>query len=106
MEIFRYNSAMKILEQKGQLGLSLMRLHDVELVDLKIDSGVEISEHSLPFSVIFYVVGGSGVLTIGSQGVELGKGDSALVNACENRIWKNSGREELHLLVVKRMDKE
>jgi quercetin dioxygenase-like cupin family protein len=73
----------------------------IELVHLTLKPGENLAEHKNPFDVIFFVVEGSGVLSIEGKESILSKNDVTKVTSDKNRGWKNNENQDLRLLVIK-----
>lgn len=75
--------------------------NQLELVHLTLQPGESVSEHKNPFDVIFYVVQGSGTLTVENDSYELSANDTTKITSDKNRSWKNTGDQDLRILVIK-----
>jgi quercetin dioxygenase-like cupin family protein len=73
----------------------------IELVHLLLKSGENLSEHKNPFDVLFFVVEGSGVLSIEGEEFDLKMNDVTKVTSDQNRGWENNTNQDLRLLVIK-----
>ncbi len=73
----------------------------LELVHLVLKPGENLSEHKNPFDVIFYVVQGSGILTVENDSYALNANDTNKITSDKNRSWKNTGNQDLKILVIK-----
>jgi len=74
---------------------------ECELIHLSLKPGEELPVHSNPFDVAFYTLAGSGELTIGGETRPIAADSVIEVAAGEMRGWKNTGMEELRVLVLK-----
>ncbi|NLJ82633.1 MAG: cupin domain-containing protein [Bacteroidales bacterium] len=75
--------------------------NEIELVKLNLQQNDEVALHINPIKVVFYVIEGSGVLTIGTSSYTLQAGDMAEVHPDEERGWSNPNPESLKILVIK-----
>ncbi len=73
----------------------------VELVHLLLKPGEKLDEHKNPFDVIFYVIEGSGILSVEGEKYELKLNDTTKVTSEKMRGWSNHGNSDLRLLVIK-----
>lgn len=73
----------------------------VELVHLKLKPGEQLAEHTNPFDVIFFIIEGSGILTINGESKKLKANDTLKVTLDKNRGWKNNTEKNLRILVIK-----
>lgn len=73
----------------------------IELVHLELEPGQSLLPHITPVDVLFYVLDGKGLLTIGDEN-EIFKKDQAAFSPKEiKHKWKNIGDEKLQILVLK-----
>lgn len=70
-------------------------------VEMRIQPGGSIPEHSTPESVFFYILEGSGTLTIGRDSADVYTGMVAACPAEINKSICNNGDELLKVLAVK-----
>ncbi len=82
-------------------GYILHSENQVELVHLLLKPGENLAEHKNPFDVIFFVIQGSGVLTVENDSRELNANDTTKITSDKNRSWKNTGDQDLRILVIK-----
>jgi quercetin dioxygenase-like cupin family protein len=78
---------------------------DVELIHLVFSPGETLAKHANPFDVIFYVVEGTGLLEVDEEQRLIEKDTAIEVPANVMRGWKNTGRGNLRVLVIKAMKK-
>ena len=74
---------------------------NIELVFLTLKSGESLAKHTNPFDVIFFVIEGTGVLTIEEESQALYPNDTVKVTSEKLRGWENKGPENLKILVIK-----
>lgn len=74
---------------------------DCELIHLRLKPAEILEKHSNPFDVAFYVLSGSGELEVGDETETITADTVIEIAAGELRGWKNSGTEDLRVLVVK-----
>jgi len=103
VNVFLLSDSEKVLDTEGAKGLLLNKVNGIETVELSVDPDYLVPEHALPFDVVFYVVDGEGELTVEDKVNILSAGDSVRVTANALRIWKNSSKKSLKLLVMKHM---
>ncbi|MGA7828629.1 MAG: cupin domain-containing protein [Geobacteraceae bacterium] len=75
--------------------------NDCELIHLTLKPGEILEKHSNPFDVAFYVLSGIGELEVGDESAIITPDTVIEVAAGELRGWKNIGKEDLRVLVVK-----
>ncbi|MDY6801491.1 MAG: cupin domain-containing protein [Bacteroidota bacterium] len=73
----------------------------VELVHLLLRPGEQLAGHKNPFDVVFFVIEGSGILTINGESKNLKATDTLKVTSEINRGWKNKSDKDLKILVIK-----
>lgn len=74
---------------------------ECELIHLSLKPGEDLPVHTNPFDVAFYTLAGTGELTIGEETRAIAPDSVIEVAAGELRGWKNTGTEELRVLVLK-----
>ncbi len=74
---------------------------ECELIHLSLKPGEVLAVHSNPFDVAFYTLAGTGELTIGEETRIMTPDSVVEVAAGEMRGWKNTGSDELRVLVLK-----
>ena len=79
---------------------------ECELIHLALTPGEVLAVHSNPFDVAFYTLAGTGELTVGEQTRTVAPDSVIEVAAGEMRGWKNTGPEELRVLVLKVLVKQ
>lgn len=70
-------------------------------VEMRLQPGGSIPEHSTPEFVFFYILEGSGTLTIGGESADVYKGMVATCPSDVNKSLSNNSDELLKVLVVK-----
>jgi quercetin dioxygenase-like cupin family protein len=73
----------------------------VELVHLLLKPGEKLEAHKNPFDVVFFVIEGSGLLTINEEKQQLNSSDTVKVTSEHMRSWENNTLFDLRLLVIK-----
>lgn len=73
----------------------------VEMIHLTLFPGDELVPHSNPFDVVFYVLEGEGILTLGDEMMIMNENQTIDVAKDLQRGWRNVSDEILRLLVVK-----
>lgn len=90
------------LDKDGIKGISRYLADDLELVELSLIPGAELFKHALPIPVIFYVLQGTGLLTVDAEEFTGNEQDIFECPPAINRTWRNIGTQELKLLVIKK----
>jgi quercetin dioxygenase-like cupin family protein len=98
MKVVTLSEAEKI---PGLNSWKMFTCERTELIHLVLGPDEILPLHSNPFDVIFYVLKGSGLLTVEGESSTLRIHDTVDVPAGKQREWKNQGKEELKLLVIK-----
>lgn len=99
MEIQNLNNAPKV-----PIDLEAHILHSgksIELVHLLLKPGEILAEHKNPVDVIFFVIEGSGILTINGKPTNLKAADTLKVTQEIDRGWENNSDKDLKILVIK-----
>ena len=73
----------------------------VEIVHLLLKPGEKLQAHKNPFDVIFFVLEGSGLLSVENKSIELNPNDTVKLTSDKNRAWENTGDKDLRILVIK-----
>lgn len=96
---------IKSLEKRNKnLGVNVKNIPSdlkAKSVNLLLDPGKELAMHVTPVDVIFYVIDGSGTVTVGEEKREVKKGDFIDSPANIPHGWLNNSNEELSVLVIK-----
>ena len=82
-------------------GRIMFRSENAELVHLSMKSGEQIPPHSNPFDVVFYVLEGSGKISVELEQKDVSKDNVLYVKAGLQRGINNTGKDLLRVLVVK-----
>ena len=89
----------------GPLDAVMLRNNDrFGLVHFRLPPGENIGEHSMPFEVVFIALEGEGWLDSGTAEFLVSAGSSIPCGAGEPRAWRNEGRTDLRVLVMKLKD--
>ncbi|MEC9491489.1 cupin domain-containing protein [Flexistipes sp.] len=67
MEIIRMGEIEGFINKRGIKAKQLLKNDDVQIMNLILNPGDAVPEHSVPVYVFFYVVEGSGTLKIGDE---------------------------------------
>ena len=59
--------------------------------------------HPNPLDVIFFIVSGTGRISLENGSYDVRKGDCAPVPGGIDRKWENTGSDTLHVLVIKQV---
>ncbi|HDQ44885.1 MAG TPA: cupin domain-containing protein [bacterium] len=97
MTILRKDEGTVIFRKDGATGIE----KTPALVVLKIRPGCGIAPHALPVQAVFYILRGTGVMTLGGEKVTLSAGDLAAAEPGVERAWENPGRHPLEILAIK-----
>lgn len=92
--------------QKLEVPFCAWKLHEQgvnELVELVLQAREFIDTHKNPVPVFFYILNGSGTLTIDGKAHLLGESDSIYVEKDLDRKLENTGAEGLKVLVIKQI---
>ena len=100
--IHRIHDGDTVYDADGCVGVKLYEAAGNEYMHLTIDPGSEIPEHSLPLTVSFYVLSGSGMCRISGGGIRAVKGEMLECPPDVPRGWCNDSDAPLELLVIKR----
>jgi quercetin dioxygenase-like cupin family protein len=73
----------------------------LEIIHLSLKPGEKIDPHLQPFDLVFYLLSGNGILDAGGEPVEGRENCAIFVPAGMPRGWKNTGTDDLNLLVIK-----
>ncbi len=102
--IRKYEDSKIVFDNDGALGKSITEIGGNELVHLKLETGKIVPEHALPIEVTFFIVSGSGIISIDGEKFKAKKNDVVFVKSDSQRGWTNDSREEtLELFVVKKI---
>jgi quercetin dioxygenase-like cupin family protein len=82
-------------------GRNLFASEKLGIVHLTLKNTESIEPHANPFDVIFFVLEGTGILTIEGENMECPAGTLVDVKAGMQRNWRNPGEALLKLLVIK-----
>jgi len=74
---------------------------ECELIHLTLKPGEILDTHDNPFDVAFYTLAGSGELVVGEETRTISPDTVIEVAAGEMRGWRNTGAEDLRVLVLK-----
>jgi quercetin dioxygenase-like cupin family protein len=74
-----------------------------EIIQIELKSGECIDTHSNPLDVQFYVISGSGIITVEGINYEVKGGDCFYVPKNILRKWENISSEKLISLVIKEL---
>ena len=82
-------------------GRTMFSNDKVELVHLTLKPTEEISLHSNPFDVIFFILEGSGTIVFEDSAFPVGVNTSVYIEKDKLRGMKNSSRKSFRVLVTK-----
>lgn len=98
---YQFKNKQEVLNTAFAKGYKLAEANQSELVHLTIHPEGLIPAHALPIHVTFFVIIGKGQLAIDNKTVLVEAGDVIEVFPNKQREWKNSGKNDLVLLVIK-----
>ncbi|GAB4268233.1 MAG: hypothetical protein Kow0029_03460 [Candidatus Rifleibacteriota bacterium] len=101
--IVHKDSAVKIFETDGVVGLLLNKSDYGECVKLEIQPGAILKKHRVDFAATFYVICGEGVFLSKKGENEIRQGSIMVADANTERGFANTGREVLEVLVIKHL---
>lgn len=76
----------------------------VEVIHILLQPGEGVPPHDNPFDVLFYVLEGSGELTIEGQVRQMAADSLIAIPTGTQRGWHNPGSDPVRLLVIKLLD--
>jgi quercetin dioxygenase-like cupin family protein len=76
---------------------------DIEVIHLNFSPGETLEKHANPFDVIFYVLEGTGELEVEQEKRQIAPDTAIEVASNVMRGWKNTGKGNLRVLVIKAM---
>lgn len=98
------DSAVKLpIDQDAWL---LFRFDNHEVIRLHLAPGTSIENHRNEWRIVFYILQGEGTLDVEGSTYKLGEEQSIAVEAGKERFWKNTGVQDLELLVIKTKGEE
>lgn len=90
-----------IFKIPGICGKKLYSCKDVELVHLSLDAGKQMSPHTMPMKVIFYVLEGSIDVVINNEKHSLLENEFIEAPVGANRFTTNNSTKTARILVIK-----
>jgi len=79
----------------------LLKSNDFEIIHLTLKIDEVLYKHNNPFEVTFYILQGKGTITINDKSFTLKKDELINVKPNNDRTWKNTGKENLRILILK-----
>ena len=67
MEIIKMNQVEGMKNKRGVVAKKILKNDDVQIMNLVLESGDVVAEHSVAVNVFFYIVEGKGTLQIGDE---------------------------------------
>ena len=92
-----------VLELDGIKGIQKYLSQSVEIIELTLRKGATLKRHALPIKVVFYVLQGSGVVSVDDLERRAECGEIVECPANAMRLWKNNGSEKLKILAIKQL---
>ena len=84
-------------------GRILFTSPELELVHLTLRPGERLDPHIQPFDVLFYVIDGEGDLMVEDESIKANPGTLIEVKKGTSRKWINPGKDNLRMIVLKRI---
>lgn len=103
MEVITIKNAVPI--EAAFKAWSMLNDKTIEIIHLVLSKGEVIENHVNPVDVVFYVLNGTGRLTVEGQQESLLSHALIKVEAGKQRKWENNGFTELRMLVIKELKK-
>jgi len=72
-------------EDRRRVRQELLKTNHFNVVSICLEAGQEIPSRPEPYGVCFYVIGGKGVFSVGSEEFKLSFGNMIYIQACESR---------------------
>ncbi len=99
--IYNEKDAEVKVDANGVFGRLLATTPAGNFVRMTLQPGAVVAPHPVPMDAHFYVISGSGRLTVDESSFEVGAGSLVPVSAGAMRGWENLATEPLELFVVK-----
>ena len=101
--IKKYDQSKIVFDNDGVIGRSITEVGGNEFVHLKLEPGKLVPAHALAIDVTFFIVSGSGTISIDGKKIKAEKNDVVFVKSNSQRGWINDGNDVLELFVVKKL---
>ena len=101
MKIIKISETEPFFKQTGVEGKNFFNNPKLDIVHLELEPGASLAPHPMPMTVLFYVLEGTGILTIDSNKYELDKDHGIECPKELLRFWTNESNEKLRVLVLK-----
>ena len=98
---YPYSDKTEVLNNNEALGYLLASTRHNDFVELHIQKSGFVPPHALPIDVSFYIVEGSGEISIEDKSIQAQQGDMVHVDKNLQRSWRNTSDALLRLLVIK-----
>jgi quercetin dioxygenase-like cupin family protein len=82
-------------------GRKLFTSEMLEIIHLTLQPGESMDAHTQPMDVVFFVLEGTGTLSIGVESIVVGENTTIHVRSGVQRAWNNTGNQPLRILVNK-----
>jgi quercetin dioxygenase-like cupin family protein len=82
-------------------GRKLFTSEHLEIIHLILQPGEGMEPHSQPMDVVFFVLEGTGTLTVANDPIEAAANTTIYVKSGVQRGWANFGSDSLRILVNK-----
>lgn len=101
MNIFRVSNAPAAMDSGGVVGKKLYARKELAIVHMDLEPGASVAPHATPFDTQFYVLEGSGEITVGDETLAV-RADT-LVESPEGLSHgvRNTGSGQMRVLVFK-----
>jgi len=91
----------RVYKEEGAIGHLVLSRNNLELVNLNLDAGGIVAEHTLPFPAIFYIIKGEGTFILDGESFKVSKDSTITVGPDILRGWANDSSNTLEVLVIK-----
>jgi len=101
MNTILYSEAPSMQNQHGVDVRKMYEDDKIQVLQICLKPGDFIEKHSMPLDVIFYILEGKGIVSIGNEDKEVTQDILITSPAKLERGWKNIGDTPLRILVTK-----
>ncbi len=101
MKIIKISEAESFFNQPGIIGKNIYENPKINIVHLELEPGTYLEPHPMPMPVLFYVLEGTGILTIDGKKYEINQDCGLECPKNLLRFWSNEKNEKLRVLVIK-----
>ena len=101
MKIIKISETESFYNQPGITGKNFYESPKLDVVHLELEPGRSLEPHPMPMTVLFYVLEGTGVLTVDGKKYKLSQDRGLECPKGLLRFWSNESKEKLRVLVLK-----